>query len=60
MIGGLIGRLVGGYLADQYGRRISLGFNLLLYTLGGLISAVAINYEMLLASRLIVGIGSGR
>ena len=59
VIGGLIGRLVGGYLADKYGRRISLGFNLLLYTLGGLISAVAINYEMLLASRLIVGIGLG-
>lgn len=59
VIGGLIGRLVGGYLADRYGRRLSLGFNLLLYTLGGLISAVAVNYEMLLASRLLVGIGLG-
>lgn len=59
VIGGLIGRLVGGYLADRYGRRFSLSFNLLLYTLGGLISAVAINYEMLLSSRLLVGIGLG-
>ena len=59
VIGGLIGRLVGGYLADRYGRRLSLGVNLLLYTLGGLISAVAVNYEMLLASRLLVGIGLG-
>lgn len=59
VIGGLIGRLVGGYLADRYGRRFSLGFNLLLYTLGGLISAVAVNYEMLLGSRLLVGIGLG-
>ena len=59
VIGGLIGRLVGGYLADRYGRRLSFGFNLLLYTLGGLISAVAVNYEMLLASRLLVGIGLG-
>ena len=59
VIGGLVGRLLGGYLADRYGRRIGAGFNLLLYTLGGLISAVAMNYEMLLASRFIVGIGLG-
>ena len=59
MIGGLIGRLVGGYLADKKGRRIALSLNLLIYTLGGLISAVATNYEVLVASRLIVGIGLG-
>jgi MFS family permease len=59
VLGGLVGRLAGGYLADQYGRRFSLGLNLLLYTLGGLISAAAVNYEMLLASRFIVGIGLG-
>jgi putative MFS transporter len=59
VIGGLVGRLLGGWLADRYGRRASLSFNLLLYTLGGLISAVAVNYEMLLASRFLVGIGLG-
>ncbi|MSZ76385.1 MAG: MFS transporter [Actinobacteria bacterium] len=59
VVGGLVGRLLGGWLADRYGRRTSLGLNLLLYTLGGLISAVAFNYETLLASRFLVGIGLG-
>ncbi|SFS65292.1 MFS transporter [Saccharopolyspora flava] len=59
VIGGLVGRLAGGWLADRYGRRASLSINLLLYTLGGLLSAVALNYEMMLASRFVVGIGLG-
>ncbi|WP_157887382.1 MFS transporter [Frondihabitans sp. PAMC 28766] len=59
VVGGLIGRFVAGWLADRYGRRFSLSLNLLVYTLGGLLSAVAFNYDMLLVSRLIVGIGVG-
>ncbi|TNC20608.1 MFS transporter [Amycolatopsis alkalitolerans] len=59
VIGGLVGRLAGGWLADRYGRRASLSVNLLLYTLGGLLSAVAVNYDMMLASRFVVGIGLG-
>ncbi|MEV0484067.1 MFS transporter [Streptomyces sp. NPDC050508] len=59
VIGGLIGRFAGGWIADRHGRRTSLSVNLLVYTLGGLLSAVAMNYPTLLASRLIVGIGLG-
>ncbi|MGW5718777.1 MFS transporter [Amycolatopsis sp. NPDC003865] len=59
VLGGLVGRLAGGWLADRYGRRTSLSLNLLLYTLGGLLSALAVNYDMLLASRFVVGIGLG-
>ncbi|OOP63147.1 MFS transporter [Arthrobacter sp. SRS-W-1-2016] len=59
VIGGLVGRFLAGLLADRYGRRFSLSFNLLIYTLGGLLSAVAFDYDMLLVSRLIVGIGIG-
>jgi putative MFS transporter len=59
VLGGLAGRLIGGYIADRWGRRMALSLNLLVYTLGGLISAAAVNYEMLLASRFIVGIGLG-
>ncbi|MFJ8335427.1 MFS transporter [Streptomyces sp. NPDC094437] len=59
VLGGLIGRFAGGWIADRYGRRTSLSVNLLVYTLGGLLSAVALNYPTLLASRLIVGIGLG-
>jgi putative MFS transporter len=55
VIGGLIGRFAGGWIADRHGRRTSLSVNLLVYTLGGLLSAVAMNYPTLLASRLVVG-----
>jgi MFS family permease len=58
-IGGLVGRLVTGYLADKWGRRVALSLNLLLYTLGGLLSAVAWNPEVLHVSRFIVGVGLG-
>jgi MFS transporter, putative metabolite:H+ symporter len=59
VIGGLVGRLAAGWLADRYGRRFSLGLNLLIYTLGGLLSAVSFSDGMLLASRFIVGVGVG-
>lgn len=59
VIGGLVGRLLAGWFADRYGRRFSLSLNLLVYTLGALLSAVAVNYDMLLVSRFIVGIGVG-
>ncbi len=44
MVGGLVGRMLAGYLADRYGRRFALSYNLLIYTLGGLISAFAPSY----------------
>ncbi|MFB7737194.1 MFS transporter [Streptomyces sp. NPDC056112] len=59
IIGGLVGRLGTGYLADRKGRRYALSFNLLLYTLGGLLSAAAPNQFLLEVSRFIVGIGLG-
>lgn len=59
VIGGIVGRLVGGYLADHKGRRFSLSFNLLIYTVGGLLGAFAPDYILMLISRFIVGVGLG-
>ncbi|MGH3437503.1 MAG: MFS transporter [Sciscionella sp.] len=59
VIGAILGRLVGGYLADRKGRRFSLSFNLLIYTVGGLLGAVAPDFGLMLVSRFIVGIGIG-
>ncbi|RKR74769.1 MFS transporter [Frondihabitans australicus] len=59
VIGGLVGRFLAGWLADRYGRRFSLSLNLLVYTLGGILSALAFNYDVLLVSRFIVGVGVG-
>jgi putative MFS transporter len=59
ILGGLVGRLATGWLADVKGRRFALAFNLLLYTLGGLLSAVATSELLLQLSRFIVGVGLG-
>ncbi|MFC4948417.1 MFS transporter [Pseudonocardia sp. GCM10023141] len=59
IVGGLVGRLATGYLADRKGRRYALAFNLLLYTLGGLLSALAPNEFFLQITRFIVGVGLG-
>jgi MFS family permease len=54
-----VGSLIAGATGDKYGRRITYMYNLGLYTVGALIAAFAPNYEVLLAARLIVGIGLG-
>ena len=59
VVGGLTGRLVTGYLADRRGRRYALALNLLLYTVGGLLSATAPSFGFLLVTRFIVGVGLG-
>jgi MFS family permease len=58
-VGGLVGRLVTGWIADRRGRRYALSLNLLLYTLGGVLSAVASTETVLHLSRFIVGVGLG-
>lgn len=54
-----LGRIGSGYIADRYGRRAMLNANLLLFTLGAIICALAPNYPVLSAGRFIVGIGLG-
>lgn len=56
-VGMIMGGLVGGSLADRYGRRSVLVWTTVLYSLGALATAFAPSYETILASRVITGIG---
>lgn len=50
---------VGGKLVDKYGCRTVLEFSSLLYIVGSLLCIVSLSVEMLIAFRLLQGIGAG-
>ncbi|MEJ5081707.1 MULTISPECIES: MFS transporter [unclassified Ochrobactrum] len=54
-----IGRLLSGILGDRYGRRVMLTFNLLLFTIGSALCALAPSFGWLCFARAIVGFGVG-
>jgi MFS family permease len=54
---GAFGRLLTGYIADRYGRRVMLGINLLLFTLGSALCALSPSFGVLCVARAIVGFG---
>jgi putative MFS transporter len=54
-----IGRLGSGILADRLGRRFMLNVNLLLFTVGASICALAPSYTILAGGRFLVGLGLG-
>ncbi|MFM0167537.1 MFS transporter [Paraburkholderia sediminicola] len=54
-----VGRLVSGYIADRWGRRMMLTADLLLFTLGALLCALAPSFLLLCVGRAIVGFGLG-
>ncbi|VVE11662.1 major facilitator superfamily protein [Pandoraea communis] len=54
-----LGRLVSGYIADRFGRRMMLTADLLLFTLGAVICALAPTFVVLCVGRAIVGFGLG-
>ena len=58
-LGAAIGAIVGGFLADKYGRKAIYTYNMLVYMLGVAIIMVAVNFPMLLAGFLITGISVG-
>jgi MFS family permease len=53
------GGLIGGALADRYGRKPLLMITILVYSVGTLVSGLSIGFWTLLASRAITGIGIG-
>ena len=58
-LGAAIGAIIGGVLADKFGRKFIFTYNLLVYMLGVLIVMCALNFPMLLAGFLITGISVG-
>jgi MFS family permease len=54
-----IGRIISGFIADRYGRRVMLSVDLLLFTLGAGICASAPNASIMAIGRAVVGFGLG-
>src|SRR5271168_2018084 len=59
LAGAAVGALAGGRLADLFGRRILLIATALIFAAGALVCAAAVSPGMLIAGRIIVGIGIG-
>lgn len=58
-LGAAIGAIIGGFLADKFGRKFIFTYNLLVYMLGVLIVMFAVNFPMLLVGFMITGISVG-
>lgn len=54
-----LGRIMSGFIADRYGRRVMLSIDLLLFTLGAGICAMAPNLTVMAIGRAVVGFGLG-
>lgn len=59
LLGGLLGALVAGSLADRFGRKRAIILTALLFILGAAINAYAQSWMLLLLGRLISGLGVG-
>jgi len=58
-LGAAVGAIIGGFMADKYGRKAIYTYNMLIYMLGVLLIMLACNYPMLLAGFLVTGISVG-
>ena len=58
-LGAALGAIIGGVLADKYGRKFIYTYNLLVYMAGVLLILCSVNFPMLLAGFLVTGISVG-
>lgn len=58
-VGMFLGAAVSGRLADRYGRRTIFQITLVVFSIGSLLSAAAPSFELLLAARIVTGLGLG-
>lgn len=59
LVGAAVGALGGGRLADRMGRRKMLLITAVIFVAGAMLCATAVSLQMLVAGRLIVGLGIG-
>jgi len=57
--GAALGAIIGGFLADKYGRKTIYTYNMLVYMLGIAIIMFTVNFPMLLTGFLVTGISVG-
>ena len=58
-LGAALGAIIGGFLADKYGRKFIYTYNLIVYMVGVLLVMCSVNFPMLLTGFLITGISVG-
>lgn len=58
-LGAAVGALAAGPLTDRFGRKSLLIIDVVIYAVGAILSAVALNADMLLAARTIIGLAIG-
>jgi len=58
-LGAAVGAIVGGFLADRYGRKAIYTYNMLIYMVGVLLILLSTSFPMLLAGFLVTGISVG-
>ncbi len=58
-LGAAIGAIIGGFLADKYGRKAIYTYNMLIYMFGVALIMCSINFPMLLMGFLVTGISVG-
>lgn len=58
-LGAAIGAIIGGFLADKYGRKFIYTYNMLIYMLGVMLIMLSVNFPMLLAGFLVTGVSVG-
>ena len=58
-LGAAIGAIIGGFLADKYGRKFIFTYNLLVYMTGVLLVMLATSFPMLFCGFLVTGISAG-